>query len=45
MADKLTRSTAHLMPPDPRIWAITLAWWRIQRRRAEQLRLELEEKR
>lgn len=40
---KLTRSTAHRLPPNPMVWALTLAWWRIFRRRAEQMRLGLKE--
>lgn len=39
MTPKLTRSTAHRLPPDVRTWCLVLAWWRIYRRMAEQRKL------
>ncbi len=41
MADRLTRSTAHRLPP-LNAWILALAYWRICKRQAEQLRLPME---
>ncbi len=41
--ERLTRSTAHRRA-NLRLMALVLAYWRIQRRRAEQLRLPMEGK-
>ena len=39
----MTRSTAHRIPPNVLAWALCLAYWRLYKRRAEQLALNLSE--